>query len=278
MKTQSLNKTQSKDKYKLYLFNYIKALITIFSLFSSFSCSKNWSTKNQVARDIASSTNSPSGQSTSGTPTPSNSLTDPLGNNPSNNLGTNPVSNPPPATTPTGTNDTTIVAGKGPALVGQGGMIVPTTEALVLRIQNGLQKNVSPLNGNFAKALASTKSNLPKSSDPTVATGYDQLQLLVYAACSDLTTGNTPLMQSKYKVNVSGSIASNQAALVAAGVQMFDQYLGGLASEGPSSGQIASAFTTMLSTISAINTNTSKIAFMSVCIAANTAGSGMLGL
>lgn len=168
-------------------------------------------------------------------------------------------------------------AGGGAAVPGQGSFSVPTSEAVVIRIQNGLQKNVSPSAGNFAKALLQTKANLPITTDPTKATGYDQVQLLVYGACSDLAAGGGALMLSKYSVNAATSIAANQAALVAAGVKMLDQHVAGLASQGPTSAQVTSALTTLVAQVAAVGGNTSTIAFMSVCIAANTAGSSMMG-
>lgn len=168
-------------------------------------------------------------------------------------------------------------AGGGAAVPGQGSFSVPTSEAVIARIQNGMQNNVTSTTGNFAKALAQIKSNLPITTDPTKATGFDQVQLLVYGACSDLAANQGALMLSKYNVKATGTIASNQAALVAAGVKMLDQHVAGLAAQGPASAQVTTALTTLVSQISAVTANTSTIAFMAVCIAANTAGSSMMG-
>jgi hypothetical protein len=170
-----------------------------------------------------------------------------------------------------------IVAGAGASVAGKGALSVPTAEAVVARIQNGLQNSVSSVSGNFAKSLAQVKGNLPKVTDPVKATGYDQVQLLVYGACSDLTTGGTPLMQSKYGVNPKNTVAMNQAALLAAGMQIVDQYTAGLASGGPAKAQVSSALDGLVSQVSSVASNTSTIAFMAVCIAANTAGSMLLG-
>lgn len=155
---------------------------------------------------------------------------------------------------------------------------VPTGDAVVVRLQNGLQKNVSSIKGNFAKALVNIKANLPKVSDPTQATGYDQIELLAYAACSDLTTGNPSLMQSTYNVNPTATIATNQSALIAAGVKMLNTYTAGLASSGPTASQVTGVFQILLSQLTSDTTdkNTSTIAFMSVCIAANTAGTTLM--
>jgi hypothetical protein len=140
-----------------------------------------------------------------------------------------------------------------------------------------MQNNVSSRSGNFSRALRQLKTNLPKVSDPTQASGYDQAQLLVYAACSDLTTGGTPKMQSVYNVAANSSISKNQSALIDAGVKMLDQYTAGLASQSSSSGDVKNALTDLVQKISSQSGSTSKIAFMSVCIAANTAGSTMMG-
>lgn len=167
----------------------------------------------------------------------------------------------------------TMSAGGGANVPGTGALSVPTANAVVQRLQNGLQGRAPSTAGNFAKALALVKTNLPAVTDPTKATGYDQVQLLAYAACSDLKAG----MQTNYQVNPNGTIASNQAALVAAGVSMLDQYTAGLASQGPTASQVSTAFTNLVTTIAATQGNTSTIAFVSVCIAANVTGVTMLG-
>jgi len=170
-----------------------------------------------------------------------------------------------------------IVAGAGATVPGTGALTVPTADAVVARITNGLGGAVAPMAGNYAKGLAQVRSNLPKATDATKVSGFDQVQLLAYAACSDLTTGTTPLMQSSYGINPKGTIASNQAALVSAGVKILDRYAAGLASTGPTSAQVSTAFTNLVTTLEGTATNTSTIAFMSVCIAATTSGTLMLG-
>jgi hypothetical protein len=164
----------------------------------------------------------------------------------------------------------------GCSVPGVGALSVPTGDALVARIQNGLDNNVSPQSGNFKNALAQSKTNLPKVTDPTKATGFDQAELLIYAACSDLTTGGTPQMQSKYGVTKAGSIATNQNALIAAGISMLDKHTAGLASQGPTAAAVRQAFTDIVTKVSSAGGNTSTIAFVSVCIAANTAGATLM--
>jgi hypothetical protein len=169
-------------------------------------------------------------------------------------------------------------AGEGNQFSGTGSTSVPTGPAVIARVTNGLQNNVNPSAGNYSKAIVALGSNLPRVTDPTKASGYDQIQLLVYAACSDLTTGGTnSLMTTKYGVNSAGTITSNSSALTAAGVKMFDQYTAGLASQGPTAAQVTAAFTQLISDVSSVSSNTSTIAFVSVCIAANTAGTTLLG-
>lgn len=190
--------------------------------------------------------------------------------------GTPVAGSPTPTPAPTATPGP-IVAGGGEKVAGTGSLSVPTANGIIARLVNGLQKSVSPTAGNFARSLAQVRSNLPKVTDPLKATGYDQIQLLVYGACSDLTTGTTPIMQSKYGVNPANSIAASQAALIAAGMLMLDQYTAGIASQGPTASQVQTALTTLVTTVGATAGNTSRIAFMSVCIAANTAGVTMMG-
>lgn len=171
-----------------------------------------------------------------------------------------------------------IVVGDGATVPGKGALSVPTADGVVARIQNGLEKSVSPTAGNFSRALTQVRGNLPKNTNPLKATGYDQIQLLAYAACSDLTTGTTPIMQSRYNINRNGTIAANQAALIAAGVRMLDRHTAGLASQSEAAAKVNAAFTTLVQNIAATAGNTTTIAFVSVCIAANTAGSAMMGM
>lgn len=166
-------------------------------------------------------------------------------------------------------------AGSGSKNAGVGALTVPTGDALIKRVQLGLQNNVSPTAGNFAKSLAQVKGNLPKDPDPTKASGYDQAQLLIYGACSDLTTGGTPKMKSVYGVDPKATVANSQAALIAAGMKMVDQYTAGLGSNSSATPQVQAAFQNLVQTVASGNTTT--VAFMSVCIAANSAGSMLLG-
>ncbi len=163
----------------------------------------------------------------------------------------------------------------GPNLLG---VTAPAGPSAAGRIENGLEGMAKANAGNFALSLSQVRTNLPKVTSVNDAAGYDQVELLAYAACSDLTVGGTPLMQSRYNVTVGGTIAANQTALVAAGVRMLDQHTAGLASQGPDAAQISTIFNNLVTAQAAVGTNTSKMAFMAVCIAANTAGAALLGM
>lgn len=172
--------------------------------------------------------------------------------------------------------DGPAAAGGGSKVAGTGALSIPTGDALVARLTNSL--GVNPAAGNFRTALAALKTNLPKVTDPTKATGFDSAQLLVYAACSDLTTGGAnSRMTATYQVVAGQSVAQNQTKLIAAGVAMLDAYTAGLASQSSASAAVNASLTKLVSDISSVGTNTSTIAFMAVCIAANTTGSTMLG-
>ncbi len=178
-------------------------------------------------------------------------------------------------------NNTVDQAGPSVDITGgsnQKGVLIATGLGLVTRIENGLEKNALATRGNFKKTLAQVKTNLPSKTNVTEAAGFDQVQLLTYAACSDLTTGNTPLMTSVYGVSASANIATNQAALVAAGMRMLDQHTAGLASQGPDAAAVTTVLTNLVQAQASVATNTSTMAFITVCIAANTAGTTMLGL
>jgi hypothetical protein len=159
----------------------------------------------------------------------------------------------------------------------KGTVAVPTAEAIVARIQRGLEGSATIAQGNFRTSYGLVSGGLPKDVDPRKASGFDQVQLLVYAACSDLTTGTTPVMSSKYGINPTATIVTNQSALIKAGIRMMDQYVAGLASQSSVSDQVTALFTKLVTDVAAVSGNTTRHAFMAVCIAANTAGSTMMG-
>lgn len=153
------------------------------------------------------------------------------------------------------------------------GVAVPTSEGSIMRIQNGLENGVSRTQGNFSTAIGQLSTNLPKVTNVNSAAGYDNIQLLVYAACADLTRNGK--MQSMYNIVPGNTVAQNQAALIAAGIRMLDQHTAGIASGGPDTAAVTTVLTNL---ITAENANTSTMVFMTVCIAANSAGVSLLGM
>jgi hypothetical protein len=152
---------------------------------------------------------------------------------------------------------------------------VPTADAVVARIQTGLSPGgVSSLSGNFKTVLAQVSSNLPQDSDPTKASGFNQVPRLVYAACSDI--GATKA-KSVYGVDTTKAVSAQSANLVTAGVNIVNQYVGGMASSDPSMNQkVNQVFSTLIADDNAAGAST-LMTFVSVCTAAGTFGVGMLG-
>ena len=159
----------------------------------------------------------------------------------------------------------------GTDLPGLGSASAPTADAVIGRIRNTLT-GVDPLAGNFARAIAQVKPNLPQMTNPVQATGLDQIPLLVYGACTDAKLAT-------YGVPTTGTITANSAALVAAGMKMLDAGLAGLASQGASSADFQAALQALVSTLAADKSATQTIttSFIAVCMAATTAAVSMVG-
>lgn len=149
------------------------------------------------------------------------------------------------------------------------GMNGPTSKAVVGRIQNAVSSMAVPSAGNFQRAVTALGPNLPENTNPLLATGYDQVPLLAYAACSDIN----PTM---YGVT-GNSIPGARAALVAAGVNIVDQATGGLGSTGPNAAQVSAIFGTLVDNNANVSGETVQIAFVSVCMTAASFGANMLG-
>ena len=145
---------------------------------------------------------------------------------------------------------------------------VPTADAIVGRIQKGIP-TANPNAGNFKTVLAQVQQNLPSTSDPTKATGLEQIPILVFAACSDINP-------STYSVNVNTSLSANMTNLVSAGVTMVNQHVGNLAASGQLNQQVAAVFTTLINSNLAAGASTA-MTFVSICTAANSFGVGMVG-
>src|SRR6478609_140286 len=74
---------------------------------------------------------------------------------------------------------------------GQGSTSVPTSDAVIGRLQVGLAgSGVSTTTGNFATVIGQVASNLPQVTNSVTAVGHDQVPILTYAACSDITAAN----------------------------------------------------------------------------------------
>ena len=174
-------------------------------------------------------------------------------------------------TTAGGPPDSGLPADPGTDLPGVGSASAPTADAVIGRIRNTLI-GVDPLAGNFAKAIAQVKPNLPQMTNPVQATGLDQIPLLAYAACTDTKLAS-------YNVPTTGTVSANSAALVAAGMKMLDAGLAGLASQGASSADFQTALQALVSTLATDKaaTQTMTTSFIAVCMASTTAAVSMAG-
>ncbi len=170
-----------------------------------------------------------------------------------------------------GSPDSGLPGDPGTDLPGVGSASAPTADAVIGRIRNTLI-GVDPLAGNFAKAVAQVKPNLPQLTNPVQATGLDQIPLLVYGACTDAKLAS-------YSVPTTGTISANSTALVAAGMKMLDAGLAGLASQGASSADFQAALQALVSTLAADKTTTQTMttSFIAVCMASTTAAVSMVG-
>jgi hypothetical protein len=160
-------------------------------------------------------------------------------------------------------------------VAGVPGASVPTSQAIALRISNGLKNVAVPTSGNFKRSMDQLGSNLPENTNPNLAIGFDQVPLLAYAACSDV-----PL--STYSIPGSGggtgsTITNARSALIAAGVNILDQHTGGLASTGPLASQVSQIFGKLIDDNAKISGETLTMEFISVCMTASTFGGQMLG-
>ncbi len=154
-------------------------------------------------------------------------------------------------------------------IAGVPGASVPVASAIAARIQLGVKNNAVATAKNFAASLNQLGGNLPQNTNPNLATGYDQVPLLAYAACTDIAP-------SVY--NVTGtSIPAARAALIAAGVNILDQHTGGLASTGPLAASVATTFGNLVDQNATISGETVLMEFVSVCMTASTFGAQMMG-
>lgn len=158
---------------------------------------------------------------------------------------------------------------------GIGSSSVPVSDSIVGRVEIGLSEaKVNHLTStNFKNALTQLTDNLPKTVHPLEATGYDQVPLLIYAACADVSQA---MAKSVYKVDFAVAVPAAKSSLIAAGVQMLDQHVAGLASSGPAAAGVSKVFSDLVDKEIAAGDNT-KVTFLSVCMAANEYGVAMRG-
>ena len=112
-------------------------------------------------------------------------------------------------------------------------------------------------------------TNLPENTNPNLATGYDQVPLLAYAACTDIAP-------SVYGITGT-SIPNARAALIAAGMNILDRHTGGLASTGPNAAQAQAIFGQLIDDNAKIAGETVLMEWISVCMTASTFGAQMMG-
>lgn len=162
----------------------------------------------------------------------------------------------------------------GSGVYGTPGALIPASSAVVLRITNGLRdpRGATTANvgtGNFQTAFRQFGANLPQSTNPRTATGYDQVSLLAYAACTDVPS-------ARFGVIDANSVDQNRAALIKAGTQFVDNYTGGLGSNSAYAVQVAKVFETLVAADEAEGDST-RFVFISVCMAASSFGAQMMG-
>jgi hypothetical protein len=165
-------------------------------------------------------------------------------------------------------------AGIGCQLQGSGASSVPTAKGLMFRIENAMGLSAATTASSLRTTYGQIMPDLSNAADPTQFSGGDGNMMLAYAACVDSITINNPSWGLTAKNPASN--AANQAALIAAGMKIMDQYTAGLASGGSNSAQVQTAITNIVSN-SISDGATVREAFITVCTAANTAGSTLLG-
>jgi hypothetical protein len=190
-----------------------------------------------------------------------------------------PSSNTPSPSSPSGTTGSAGggvggITGSGVGLSGQGDLSVPTGKAAFLRISNGLEGNINIYQGgtSLSNAYPQLAPNMTNNTDPTSFSGAGANMLLSYAACVDVS--NTHL--SLYNINTQTTVSANQTALVNAGLRILDHQTAGLASGSSVTPQVTAALTAIVNQ-SVSNGVSPQIAFVTICTAASSAASTMLG-
>jgi len=183
-------------------------------------------------------------------------------------------------TSPTMVQKSTLPQSGNPAdqvgIPGVPGASIPTSKAISLRIMNGVKNMAVPTAGNFLASMNQLGTNLPENTNPNVATGFDQVPLLAYAACSDIAPTAYGITQTATSA-AAADLTAARTNLIAAGVNILDQHTGGLASTGPLATGVRDIFGKLLDDNARIAGQTIRMQFISVCMTASTFGAQMMG-
>jgi mono/diheme cytochrome c family protein len=166
------------------------------------------------------------------------------------------------------------------------GASVPTTTGIILRALSVLgPAGVKLSSNNTAKALAAVQFSLPATTNPLAASGQGDIPILIYAMCSDVSTS---MVKSYFGVDttLSPTATGTQTALINAGLQIVNLYVGGLAASGSSNptiqslnAQVTTAFQTLINANAAASPAATTLQdFVFICTAANTFGIEGLGI
>jgi hypothetical protein len=162
------------------------------------------------------------------------------------------------------------------SIPGTGSTSVATAQGVVGRLNRAFTgTTVSPMAGNYKTVLAQVVGNMPTTTNPTKAVGFDQGPIIEYAACADVSTTQ---IKSVYGVDTTLSIASQRANLIAAGLKITDAYVAGNASSGALSGQASAIFGTLVDACAGISGDTTQMTFIAVCMAATDFGVFGMGI
>jgi hypothetical protein len=155
---------------------------------------------------------------------------------------------------------------------------VPTAKAIIGRLE-AVMGVAQSSQFYFNKASGTLTPTIAYSTDPTMFAGADSNMALAYAACVDNRSGAKFGINMKLNIATPADQVTLQPQLVAAGLQILDLYTGGLANQGAAKPQLTAAFNAIVaqSIANVPNGTTTQMAWISVCTAANTAGTTLLG-
>jgi hypothetical protein len=112
--------------------------------------------------------------------------------------------------------------------------------------------------------------NVNFQPNPNTSSGEGQIALLAFAGCNDTDPG-------VFGVDITSTVAKQNANLINAGVQFVNNHTGNLAQAGgPFNAQVQAAFQTLINDPSFSGASVHTV-FIGICTAANTFGVGMRG-